>query len=315
MKKNLIKTILSGGKKLFVIALIVYLVGFLLEITLPGFISNNFNLNYVLVVVLILGVLAVLAPDEETKEEIVEKPRKADYLMFAGMGIIGGLLMFYKSDLNLVPRILFSIFVAGFIIAISIYLLTAKDEEDSEEAEVANEVKTITPVLPQIRRFMVRPIKMPLGVVVIGLILLGLGLIRPKNQLRETPTVTVDQQVQPEDFDSIALFLDQYKSELISQPSAKELRETPINILNGSTQVGSASAMAKFLQTKDFTIGRVADADNSDYKNAIIRFRPEEIKVAEYLVDSIVGIYPIVERAPAATDSAGIILILGNLML
>lgn len=313
MNKALIKTILSGAKSLFVVALIIYLVGFLLEITFPGFISNNFNLNWVFGVVLFLGVLAALAPEEEIKEEIVEKPSKTDYLMFAGMGIIGGLLMFYKSDLDLIPRILFSVFVAGFIMAISIYLLTAKDEEDSEEAEVANEVKTITPVLPQIRRFMVRPIKMPLGVVVIGLILLGLGLIRPKNQLRETPTVTVDQQVQPEEFDSIALFLDQYKSELISQPSAKELRETPINILNGSTQVGSASAMAKFLQTKDFTIGRVADADNSDYKNAIIRFRPEEIKVAEYLVDAIVGIYPIVERAPAATDSAGIILILGNL--
>ena len=315
MNKALIKTILSAGKSLFVVALIIYLVGFLLEITFPGFISNNFNLNWVLGGVLVLGVLAALAPDEETKEKIVEKPSKTDYLMFAGMGIIGGLLMFYKSDLDLVPRILFSLFVAGFIMAISLYLLTAKDEEEPEDAEPAERAKVIAPVLPQVRQFMARPVKMPLGVVVIGLILLGLGLIRPKNQWQGVPMANVDKQTQPEEFDSIALFLDQYKSELISQPSAKELRETPINILNGSTQVGSASAMAKFLQTKDFTIGRVADADNSDYKNAIIRFRPEEIKVAEYLVDSIVGIYPIVERAPAATDSAGIILILGNLML
>ncbi|MBU1499475.1 hypothetical protein KKE48_01235, partial [Patescibacteria group bacterium] len=133
MNKALIKTILSAGKSLFVVALIVYLVFFLLEITFPGFISNNFNLNYVLVVVLILGVLASLAPDEEKKEEIVEKPSKTDYLMFVGLAIVGGLLMFYKSDLNLVPRILFSVFVAGFITAISLYLLTAKDEEDSEE--------------------------------------------------------------------------------------------------------------------------------------------------------------------------------------
>ncbi|MBU1499943.1 LytR C-terminal domain-containing protein [Patescibacteria group bacterium] len=313
MKKNLIKTILSGGKSLFVVSLIIYLVLFLLEITFPGFISNNFNLNWVLGGVLVLGVLAALAPEEETKEEIVEKPRKADYLMFAGMGIIGGLLMFYKSDLDLVPRILFSVFVAGFITAISLYLLTAKDEEESEESGKTEVAETTAPVLPQVRQFMARPIKIPLGVVVIGLILLGLGLIRPKNQWQEVPMANVDQQAQPEEFDSIALFLDEYKSELISQPSTEELNKTAINILNGSTQVGSASAMAKFLQTKDFTIGRVEDADNSDYKNAIIRFRPEEIKVAEYLVDAIVGIYPIVERAPLATDSGGIILILGNL--
>ncbi|MDZ7586967.1 MAG: LytR C-terminal domain-containing protein [Patescibacteria group bacterium] len=314
MNKALINTILSGGKKLFVVALIVYLVGFLLEITFPGFISNNFNLNWVLGGVLVLGVLAALAPEEESPfVETTGDLRKADYLMFAGMGIIGGLLMFYKSDLDLVPRILFSLFVAGFIMAISIYLLTAKDEDESEESGKTKAAETTAPVLPQIRRFMARPVKMPLGVVVIGLILLGLGLIRPKNQWQKAPVANVDQLAQPEEFDSIALFLDEYKSELISQPSAEELNKTAINILNGSTQVGSASAMAKFLKTKDFTIGRVEDADNSDYKNAIIRFKPEEMKVAEYLVDAIVGIYPIVERAPAATDSAGIVLILGNL--
>ena len=107
MNKALIKTILSGGKNLFVVALIIYLVGFLLEIVLPGFVSNSFNLNWVLGVVLILGVLAAFAPEDQEEPEIVEKPKNSDYFMIAGLGIVGGLLMFYKSDLNLVPRILF----------------------------------------------------------------------------------------------------------------------------------------------------------------------------------------------------------------
>ena len=312
MNKALIKTILSWAKNLFVVALIIYLVGFLLEITLPGFISNNFNLNYVLIVVLILGVMAALAPEEEKEEEIIEKPKKADYLMFVGMGLVGGLLMFYKSDLNLVPKILFSLFIAVFITAVSLFLLLTKDEEDSEDVEPVERAKVIVPVLPQVRQFMTRPIKIPLGIVVIGLILLGLGLIRPKNRWQEVPMANVDQQTQPEDFDSIALFLDQFKADLIPQPSLQELKETPISIFNGSTQVGSASAMAKFLKTKDFTISRVEDADNTDYQNAIIRFRPDKMKVAEYLADAIAGIYPIVERAPTATDSGEIILILGN---
>lgn len=311
MNKALIKTILSGAKSLFVVSLIIYLVGFLLEITFPGFVSNNFNLNWLLGGVLLLGLIAAFAPDEQEQEE-PPKPKKSDYWLFIGLGIVGGLLMFYKSDLDLVPRILFSVFVAGFIMAISLYLLLTKDEDSPEpESAEAAHLASANLIFPKIRQFMARPVKIPLGVVLIGLILLGLGLVKPRKQPQEAPPVIVDQQDQQQD--SIALFLDQYKTELISQPSAQELKETPISVLNGSTQVGSASAMAKFLKTKDFTISRVADADSNDYENALIRFRPEEMKVAVYLVNSIQGIYPIVEKAPAATDSGGIILILGNL--
>ena len=102
MKKIVIKTILSWAKNLFVVALIIYLVGFLLEIVLPGFVSNSFNLNWILGVVLVLGALAAFAPEEEESPfaKATGDLRKTDYLMFVGMGIVGGLLMFYKSDLN-----------------------------------------------------------------------------------------------------------------------------------------------------------------------------------------------------------------------
>ena len=173
MNKALIKTILSGAKSLFVVSLIIYLVGFLLEITFPGFISNNFNLNWVLGAVLLLGVLAALAPEEDIKEEKVEKPDKTDYLMFVGLGIVGGLLMFYKSDLNIVPKIFFSLFIAVFITAASLFLLLTKDEESPEEPEPAEAVPTTSLVLPQIRRFIAKPVRVPLGVIVIGLILLA----------------------------------------------------------------------------------------------------------------------------------------------
>jgi len=281
MNKALIKTILSGAKNLFVVSLIAYLVFFLLEITFPGFVSNSFNLNWVLGAVLVLGLLAALAPEEETREEVIEKPKRSDYFLFAGMGIIGGLLMFYKSDLNLVPRILFSLFVAGLIMAISLYLLTAKDEEEPEE--VSEEVK---------------PVKIrPVSVIVIGLLCLFLGLglfIRSKKKPAEAPATAADQS---------------------EEQASLPLKQTPITILNGGAQAGSASAMAKFLQTKDFTISRVADADNSNYQNALIRFRPEEVNAARYLEEMIQETYPLVERAPLATDSAGIILILGKPMI
>ena len=81
MNKALIKTILSGAKSLFVVSLIIYLVGFLLEITFPGFISNSLNLNWVLGIVLLLGLLAAFS-EEEAEEKEVEKPKKSDYWLF-----------------------------------------------------------------------------------------------------------------------------------------------------------------------------------------------------------------------------------------
>jgi len=293
MNKALIKTILSGGKNLFVVALIIYLVGFLLEIVLPGFVSNSFNLNWVLGVVLILGVLAAFAPEDQEEPEIVEKPKNSDYFMIAGLGIVGGLLMFYKSDLNLVPRILFSLFVAVFITAVSLYLLLAKDEEISEDAEAVGNIPPTNPVLPQIRRFLARPVKMPLGAVIIGLILLGLSLIQAKIKPQAVPPLIVAPPAE--------------ETELLP------VKTIPIAVLNGSTQIGSAAAMARFLTDKNFAVSRVGDADRNDYQNAIIRFRLQEAEAAQSLAEAIGEIYPLVERAPEATDSGEIILILGNL--
>ena len=293
MKRIPVKTILSAAKNLFVVSLIIYLVLFLLEITLPGFISNNFNLNWVLGVVLILGVLAAFAPEDQEEPEIVEKPKNSDYFMIAGLGIVGGLLMFYKSDLNLVPRILFSLFVAVFITAVSLYLLLAKDEEISEDAEAVGNIPPTNPVLPQIRRFLARPVKMPLGAVIIGLILLGLSLIQAKIKPQAVPPLIVAPPAE--------------ETELLP------VKTIPIAVLNGSTQVGSASAMARFLTDKNFVISRVGDADRNDYQNAIIRFRLQEAEAAQSLAEAIGEIYPLVERAPEATDSGEIILILGNL--
>ena len=317
MNKALIKTILSGAKSLFVVSLIIYLVGFLLEITFPGFISNSLNLNWVLGIVLLLGLLAAFS-EEEAEEKEVEKPKKSDYWLFIGLGIIGGLLMFYKSDLNLVPRILFSLFVAIFIAAISLFLLLTKDEDSSEKKESTEIADTTTPVWPQIRRFMAKPISLPAGAWVILVILLGLSFFRPVKGTEKKTDKTqeiVDETSNNELKEpAVAPFLAQEFSYIPSlPPTDQQMSEALISILNGNTQAGSASAMANYLRGRDFKIKNIADADRHDYQNAIVRFKPEQQVVANYLIQVINNIYPKIEAVPSATDSGEIILILGNL--
>ena len=309
MNKALIKTILSGAKSLFVVSLIIYLVGFLLEITFPGFISNSLNLNWVLGIVLLLGLLAAFS-EEEAEEKEVEKPKKSDYWLFIGLGIIGGLLMFYKSDLNLVPRILFSLFVAIFIADISLCLLLTKDEDSSEKKESTEIADTTTPVWPQIRRFMAKPISLPAGAWVILVILLGLSFFRPVKGTEKKTDKTQEIVKEP----AVAPFLAQEFSYIPSlPPTDQQMSEALISILNGNTQAGSASAMANYLRGRDFKIKNIADADRHDYQNAIVRFKPEQQVVANYLIQVINNIYPKIEAVPSATDSGEIILILGNL--
>lgn len=317
MNKALIKTILSAAKNLFVGLLIIYLILFLLEVVFPGFVSNNFNLNWLLGGVLLLGLMAAFAPDEQEQEE-PPKPKKNDYWLFIGLGIIGGLLMFYKSDLSLIPRILFSLFVAIFITAISLFLLLTKDEDDSEDAEPTETTGTITPVWPQIRRFMAKPISLPAGAWVILVILLGLSFFRPVKETEKETDKTqeiVDETGNNElKGPAVAPFLAQEFSYIPSvPPTDQEMGEALISILNGNTQVGSASAMANYLRGRDFKIKNIADADRHDYQNAIVRFKPEQQVVANYLIQVINNIYPKVEAVPSATDSGEIILILGNI--
>jgi len=96
------------------------------------------------------------------------------------------------------------------------------------------------------------------------------------------------------------------------KPDEDALRKMSIEVLNGSQKVGSAPAMAKFLKEKGFNMVKVGDADRSDYQNVLIRFRPEDVAIAQYLIEMIKSIYPAVEKAPLATDNARIMLILGK---
>jgi len=335
MNKALIKTILMASKNLFTGLLIVYLVFFLLEVVLPGFISNNFNLNWVLGAVMVLGVLAAFAPEEDVEEK-VEKLKKTDYLIFIGLGVIGGLLMFYKSDLTILPRIILAVVSTILISGFSLLLLVMDDKETIEEEVITEgetpskvtkiqlklEFKKIIHLIKQrltgFRRVFLKPISLPAGALLIILILFGASFIRPVKESEEetgkiqeiVEKISDNQLKEP----AVAPFLAEEFSYVPSLgPTDQQMSEALITVLNGNTQVGSASAMASYLRDRDFKISTIADADKHDYQNAIVRFTPEQQMIANYLIQVVKNIYPIVEAGPTATDSGEIILILGNL--
>ena len=121
-------------KQLFVFALILYLVLFILETILPGFVSYNFDLNKVLLVVFIFGLLSVFAREEkeQNKKEEVRKFTKKDLIYLGSVGIVVGIVVFVKSDTNMMTKIV-SVFLGGFVVSLMAWILLFVNDADEGE--------------------------------------------------------------------------------------------------------------------------------------------------------------------------------------
>ena len=105
---------------IFQTLLITYLILLLAEQIQPGIISVYINLNYLLIIVIISGILDVFSEPIEKKKE---KVNKKDYIFIIILGIIGFLIIKFKtSDLGFLSWII-SIIAGILIILLSLLIL------------------------------------------------------------------------------------------------------------------------------------------------------------------------------------------------
>jgi len=119
--KIMIKTVNS----LFQTFLVTYLLLLLIEQILGNSVSFYLNLNYMLFIVIILGILSVFTKQEPVKKELTSS---LDYVYIAFLSIIGTIIIFIKTkELGWLSYII-SI-IAGLLIFLLSYLVL-EDEED-----------------------------------------------------------------------------------------------------------------------------------------------------------------------------------------
>ncbi|OGE10646.1 hypothetical protein A3H87_00735 [Candidatus Curtissbacteria bacterium RIFCSPLOWO2_02_FULL_42_37] len=319
-----LKKSLNLAKELFIFFLIFYLILFVLETLFAGFVSNNFSLNWVLAIVLVIGVAAALAPEETgTKTEEEEGPRIIDYLTSATLGIIGAILIFYKAPIeNFTLRLTTSIIAGSLVIILSIILLTTKDEEVKEREEeieifVKNTFlsrKTFVYPIAFLRLLFFKKVNFPLALILIVFLFTLFSL--PKNQ---------DGAGKKLNFGEIASFFKSKpaaKKQPVASPTPEIVAEakkvTPstnlmVKVLDGG---GSKNVLEEFVETlKNAGFVKVffGDADNSNYKDAAIKFRAEDKDQADLIKDLLKDKYAAIIEAPSATASAEITIILGAL--
>lgn len=111
---------------LFQVLLVTYLVLLLVEELFAGTVSNYLNLNYMLIIVIVLGILDVLS--EQSHRERKDATKK-DYLFVLILAILGFAIIKYKTDALGWLSWVISIIAGILIFLLSILVLEENDNE------------------------------------------------------------------------------------------------------------------------------------------------------------------------------------------
>lgn len=305
-----LQSVFIAAREAFPYALIFYLVLFLLENLFPGFISNNFSLNWVLGVVLGAGVLAAFAPEAPEKEP--EKPiGKNDYLLVAVLGLVGGAVIFAKMGGGNLARWATAAVSSILIMLVGRVALSREDEVPEEFVEVpSKKPDAVAAVRRVIRPFLLHRVQLPLAYVLLfalfTLFLIPKNVATLSNALRRPETQsasgTAELVAPPEPF-----FWDDLNQFVDIPPSAT----IEISVLNGGAELGQAATFSAILREAGFTQVSVGNAQRFDYTNAQISFHPEDKPQATLIKRLLQTIYPLVVELPADASASGITVILG----
>lgn len=79
---------------LFQTFLVTYLILLLIDQIQAGFVSLYLNLNYLLIIVIILGILDIFSEHDSVS---IKKPNWKDYLFIFALGIVGFIIIKFKT--------------------------------------------------------------------------------------------------------------------------------------------------------------------------------------------------------------------------
>ena len=109
---------------LFQTLLVTYLILLLIEQIYTGFVSTYLNLNYLLILTIASGIADVFTKKEKTKQTTTKK----DYYLIYALGILGTIIIKFKTvELGYLSWII-SI-IAGMLIILLSHLILEEDEK------------------------------------------------------------------------------------------------------------------------------------------------------------------------------------------
>ena len=261
MKKNKLLSLISYlSHNFFIITLVLYLALFLLENIFTGFVSNNFDLNIILIPLFILGVLTAIFPQLEALPQIT-KPSMLDYLLIGIFTELTFFIVWYKLiDLGNIS-IYIAIGSSLIVLFVSILMLFFPEEEITA-------IKTVNQKQKKLKIF--KPKKFNyLFVVVVFCLFIPLLIYFSISAKKRQTSVQVKQ----------------------------EHKFISVQIINEGAPDNEVSSIKAYIQSLGFTVEKVS---SSEAKNnlPVLEFDSADAEIAQYLEKSLVVRYPLLEKLP-----------------
>lgn len=129
--KNTLFFLRELNYQIFEIFLLSYLIFYLLDDLLLNIVSNYFNLNIILIIVVASGIVSFLPGFKRPQKEIKNMPTWKDYIFIFILGLASCAIIFFKlGDLQSWLRLTISIISGIIIILISILLINENNEQE-----------------------------------------------------------------------------------------------------------------------------------------------------------------------------------------
>jgi hypothetical protein len=286
---------------IFSYSFVLYLVFFLLETIFPGFVSNNFSLNYILIPVFIFGVLSVIFPKPETEEKETKPASKLDLIILVVLSVGSFFLIFYKFNIdNLILKLTVSLLSSVLTFMLGVILLYFPDGQDNETGkEPVEGESTYLAWLRIIKRSFLSRIHIP---VPIALLFVAITLIFiPKNMVKIIHTPTGSPGLPSEEGNV---------TPMVTLPKAD--LKMKIIVYNGGAETGEAARFAGIFKEAGYVNVEALNYPLNTNENVFIQFKESDSAQADLIESILKSDYSVVDRWPLASTSAEIRVILGR---
>jgi TRAP-type C4-dicarboxylate transport system permease small subunit len=291
---------------LFSYSFVFYLILYLLETILPGFVTDNFSLNWILIPTLLFGVLSAIfpTPEDESKTKEIKKTSLFDLIFTIALSIGSFFLIFYKFKIdNLTLKWVVSLLSSILTLFLGLMLLYFPDdliEEEEIEAVAANKSKVVKFTF-NFKRLLLSRLKIPVPFALIILIVLVIFIPANTAKILHRSSTPITQIIKPTDT-------------LIDKPTEKPLPladpNIKITVSNAGAEKGEANRISNLFKQAGYTSVEATDSAKN-VNDALIEFRDSDSAQADLIEDILKGEYLTVNRIPIATDSAQINVYLG----
>jgi len=294
---------------LFSYSFVFYLILYLLETIIPGFVTDNFPLNWVLIPTLIFGVLTAIFPipeSESASERTADRQAtKFDLLFTIALAIGSFFLIFFKFKIdNNALKWAVSLMSSLLTLFLGLMLLYFPDDIEEEEPDV-NATK-IVKITYNFKRLFLSHFKIPVPVALVILIVLVIFI--PQN------TAKILRIRQPAD--QLSAVVPTKADEVTPTEKLLPLADPNIKIIvsNAGGEKGEAKRIANLFVSAGYTNVEATDSAKT-LDNALIEFKDSDSAQADLVEDILRGEYLTVNRIPlasTATTSAEIRVSLGT---